>query len=407
MSEFSLAFIIELLCLTLVEIYVPRNKLVTSILGIICDERPVTATTNTRRFEQILINMLSSLVETKNKEGIMRAYETRYKLCIFRDGIATSQSNRLQELRKYFDSKYFEKFALNRHRDHAILKKIQSELSYIEENIANAHATIQSSNFQKLSNLLRDLYLDMGEKDFVFVYRGSYVTVADLKNLIKNGDDHTPLFSDVSYMYFSEDVTERINKTIQSSKLKSKISGLYTQTQVDAMLLFPDKFDHELEKLARHLCAAQEENTVYFVFEDRSKRESGTDDRYLLHGFFLREFENKQNKKVPKEHELVILVPASCTFKVLEPITWRFVQGLQQRLEKILGKKISFIKETNDMLFDSAGSSAKKTYISLKQALFQADMISKKQINTQATQISMDLWLKNQYFYIFKQMFFN
>lgn len=413
MSEFSLAFITELLCLTLVEIYVPRNKLVTSIIGIICDERPVNATTNARQFEQILINMLSSLVETTKKEGFMRAYETRYKLSIFRDGIATSQSNRVQELRKYFNGEYFEKFALNRHRDHAILKKIQSELSSIEENILNEHATNQSRNFEKLFHLLGELYLDMGKEDVVFVYRGSNVTVDILKYLIKNGSDHTPLFFDVSYMYFSEDVTERINKTIKSSienmkgKQKSRISGVYTQTQVDAMLLFPNEFDHELDKLARHLCQdTQKENTVYFIFEDRSKREPGIDDRYLLHGFFLREIKNKQNKQVPKEHELVILVPASCTFKVLEPITWLFVQGLQQRLEKILAKKIPFIKETNDMLLND-GSSAKKTYISLKHALFQADMISKKQIIGQATQISMDLWLKDQYFYVFKQMFFN
>jgi hypothetical protein len=213
---------------------------------------------------------------------------------------------------------------------------------------------------------------------------------------------------------FTEDVVGRINETASNNR---SIIKVYSQLQVNAMLLMHKEFNHEFEDLLNHLRQSTR-NTIYVIFErpeDQLTNKKDSDNKFLVHGFKLR-----QISKEFKTMELVVLVPEPCMFKVLEPVTWRFVDELRRRLSHILKyNMINFIKETNFLLSTQIYIKG-RIYVSLYESLIQTELIANKQNHNQKAHTgnqnkpqldlvidpkSIKRWLMCQYEYIFQQMF--
>ena len=362
----------EMVCLALLEFYVPRS-IVTGIRGIICDPQKET---NQQIFQTKILSLIQTFNIDNNNREFQNALETRYNLSRIRGGIAT-HSRRLEAMKKLFNVKRNE----IQHRNHAFVNQmINDQTNY------NA--------MYKIYKVLNEAFAGMDTGDVAFVYRGYDIT----KGQVDNFDDYDQVLSDIRLrntidLFFSTHVVERINSNLNDVRV-------YSQVQVDAMLLVPPRFERELEDMKNHL-TKNEKNMVYVVFEDWSKYTANTPmpntDMFLVHGFRLR------HDPIVNEKELVVLVPDACTFKVLEPVTLKFVNLL-----KLSTGAHHFTKETNDNLPSKIYSKG-RMYVSMYESLYATELIANKQQFPQDHKklfqnVNIN-WLNNVYVYILQQMF--
>jgi len=412
-------FVVELVCLTLVEMYA-QSTLVSRLVSIICE--PTSQNPNALLFfERTFKQLISRVQKAASENGFQQACETRYILSLIRGGIATD-SVRLISHMKLFNIKHHGIM----HRKHKLIKDLQNEmkkalcegsippqngidvLAYqFQGSKQTKHSTKEYREQKiKINNLLSDAFFRMDDDDVAFTHRGLAVTVNAL--ILKDTSQRDNPLRRIIDANFTEDVVGRINKTASNNR---SIIKVYSQLQVNAMILMPDNFKGELQGLINYL-HDDTKNTIYVIFEIPDKNDGY--NRFLVHGFKLRRI-----SKEFKTMELVVLVPEPCMFKVLEPVTWRFMHELRTGLSQKLNYIVNFIKAENYLLSKTIYSKG-RIYVSLYESLIQTELIANQQkqnkkahfknqnepsINQVIDPKSIERWSMCQYEYIFQQMF--
>lgn len=384
------ALILEIVCLALVELYVPNN-VATKIIRIICDSSTEAENSNVRDFEIEILGIINT-VKAIDKSRFLKLYRYRYSLSLLRGAIACSESARLKKLRKVFG--IVENPAIG-HRNHGIVKEISNiiQRNYrgekpLWDEIGTLESLKDGSQDPKeisycepseFNNLLLSMVLGMSPNDIAFTYRGFNIRVDQVRALASPASKHTLPFKTAMEAYFCEDVVDRINK---HSENKHNIR-VYTQLQVDAMVMMPHKFKAcEYRNLFDFLY--KQGNTVYVIFEDKSRGTEDHEERYLVHGFQLRFYPEKVGDIV----ELVVLVPKACIFRVLEPITWRFLSLLDGLFKEKFPKENSPLITKEPMYNLSKyvyDNKLDKIYVSRNTSLIQVELIANNRTDLEIT----------------------
>ena len=405
------ALILEIACLTLAELFVPSN-IATKILHIICDSSDLE-TANVREFEHALLGIIKT-VRRIDKTRFLNLYQSRYNLSLLRGAIACSDSAKLKQLRKVYGIAEYPKMG---HRSHAevgnmnnLINNYRGDISLcdgigaLQQGLEDASGTPKEKLSRKpkksaFNKILKQMVQDMSPPDVAFTYRGYNISVKQVLDQANDEEKQNLPFKNVIDSYYCEDVVARINKhSIEKQKIK-----VYTQLQVDAMVMMPQKFkDSECRNLFRHI--KQKGNTVYVIFEDMSR--GNEQDRFLVHGFQL-QFKEDQ----PAEYgntELVVLVPKACLFKVLEPITWRFLKLLDNVFKENFNINDSFAIIKKPMLNLSKyvyNRNFDKVYVSRNASLIQVELIANNYTDLKITSVGITEWQNQQYCYIFQNIF--
>ena len=410
----SLALASELVCLALVEMLLPRmhdprSDMVKKIVSIICDPTindsggrlakingNDTRNDTVEEFNRIVSSLVSSLLEARSKYDpnlLLNAYNARLRLCLVRNGVANEESARIRDRKVLFFPDFKNRWIKSRPNNITKLREIQAEYRAHHDQqpfskdpffISN-----QAAHMTKIQTSMQEMFKDMDGKDVAFVYKGFDVSVHDIHSLLElitkgTGQDRS------QYFYFSEDVADRINDMGKSNDSVHCVE-VYTPKRVSSMLHHDNKkyFEHLVERLI--LTLTKKVGAIYVMFEHLTNK-----DTYLLHGLKLR------HDVARNEYELVILVPEPCVFEILHLVTWRFVQQLRKLLCSKTRSNVSLCKEYNTLLSQDIYSSKEKVYVSIREALFQVDLISH---NT--SRVSMDDWFRDQHYFILRKMFFS
>ena len=402
---FEVSLVLEIVCLTLVELYVP-NKIAAKIVRIICDTSTLDNHVNVTEFERILIKIVQD-VQSIDKSTLLKVYKTRYHMSLLRGAIADSGSARLKQFRKIFGQE--ETPAIIGHRNHAKVAAINAIMqNHWQTNgmplnygiVASQVTNKIISYYINFDKLLQEMVKGMIPTDKAFKYRGFDISVKNVLDLAKsstNNNSNIYPIKNVQDTYFCEDVVDRINKFSKKKTVK-----VYTQLQVDAMVLMPGKFQNEeYKKLYNHI--NQQGNVAYVIFEDKSPSAHNKNSGFLVHGFKLR----NQTSDF-KSTELVVLVPKACVFKVMEPVTWRFLNKLLDIIgaNSRVADDLPIIKEQNYKLSKYFyGDNLNKIYVTREESLIQVELIANNQVKMNLTPEVRANWTRLQYLYIYQKMF--
>ena len=398
------ALITELVCQTIVEMYSTKNETLSSIVGIICNESAITGydvTLFKQTFQNLILSMQQSIKSiipnNENSEDplpeIKNILETRYKLSVIRGEIA-SVSEAHQSMRKKMNASETNEM----HRNHACVGEIKR--------LASELAGLQMSNTETIPPLVAlfsDMVKGMKGTDVAFVYTDIKVTVDDLNRIIKLRLSQVENISLRNLLQdnFIEHIIDRIRTSLEKNLNKTtERVRVYTQIQIQNMKR------EDLDSLVNFLLQDTKNNVAYVIFEyvDNQKPNWRDEERFLLHGFKLKENDSRTMC------ELVVLVPNEyCLFKVLEPMTWNFVNALRRCLLDVsVYESCLFSKETN-VLFSSFIYPQGKIYVSMYHALYQTELlvsISAAVNNANETAIDdtcIDNWKRSQFLYMFSK----
>lgn len=415
LNHMGWGLIIELVCLTLVEIHVPG--IVTRLLGIICEPALKNKINSVNLFERTLSRFLNVVLsaQIKNKHQFHEAYNYRIYLSVLRGGIASADSQVLLIFRELLGFKPSKKM----YRDHQKVLEIQeffnSKTVLPENAIAFLECAQEGVKEQKKEACSSIRHLKIGKhfdamvagmdpSDIVFTYRNIDYKVSHILAMVNNNKDNGLIadFVKTTERYFVDDVADRINKT---SSRKDYIT-VYTQLQIDAMLLMPQNFGVQISDLVEFM-VKNTENQVYVIFESGLLKAQDNDQRYLVHGFSVRGINKNSSGNSANEYtwEIVIRVPEPCIFQVLEPVTWNFVSKLREVLQKdYKTSEVTFIKEPNHLLSKYIYQD-KNIYTFMEKALMQTEMIANDKTNLIITKDCFKCWCNYQKKYFFKQVF--